>query len=154
MTHIRLDDGSYQLETSCWVPHSIETVFDFFSDAFNLQALTPDYLNFQILTPAPIEMAVGQIIEYKIRLRGFPMRWRTEITKWDPPHGFQDSQIKGPYSLWLHDHMFREENGGTRCSDRVTYRVPGGMIVQKLLVGRDVERIFAYRDTQMKHIFP
>ncbi len=137
-----------QLSTRLWVPRPIEEVFEFFADAKNLEALTPPWLSFSILTPAPIRMQVGTQIDYKIRVHGLPMRWRSEISAWDPPHRFVDQQLRGPYKLWQHEHCFQSENGGTAISDLVQYRGRGGPfepLIHRLFVRRDLERIFSFR---------
>ena len=90
----------YLLEREQWVPASLDQVFRFFSDAANLELLTPAWLRFQILTPQPIHMSPGTWIDYRLHWHGIPMRWRTEITVWQPPHAFEDMQLKGPYKLW------------------------------------------------------
>ena len=151
--HARQDDGSFCLTADLWVPSPIEEVFAFFSDAHNLETLTPELLRFQILTPAPIDMAPGTLIDYRIKVRGIPMRWRTEITEWDPPHGFVDTQLKGPYTSWHHRHGFVSEGEGTRCTDVVRYEVFGGRLIQQLFVRKDVEAIFSYRQAQMRRLF-
>jgi len=151
--HERQPDGSFCLTADLWVPSPVEDVFAFFSDAHNLEALTPALLRFQVLTPAPIEMAAGTLIDYRLRIRGVPMRWRTEIAEWDPPNGFVDVQLKGPYTSWHHTHRFATEDGGTRCRDIVRYRVFGGHLIQRLFVRRDVEAIFSYRQAQMRERF-
>ena len=147
--HERLEDGSFCLQTSRWLPRPIDEVFAFFADAANLQLITPPFVHFKILTPLPVAMGEGTLIDYQIRLHGIPVRWRTQITVWQPPTAFEDVQLRGPYQMWRHHHTFVQDNGGTLCNDRVIYRVPGGWLVQKLFVGRDVERIFRYRDAQM-----
>lgn len=141
------------LTRSIWLPRPRDEVFAFFSDAHNLEQLTPPFLRFEVLTPAPIPMRAGALIDYRLRLRGIPIRWRTEIAEWDPPRRFVDVQLRGPYRLWRHTHEFSDENGGTRCDDRVEYLVPGGALVAKLFVQRDVERIFEYREAQMRARF-
>ena len=103
---------------------------------------------FRILTPGPIQISKGTLIQYKLSLRGLPIRWTTEIRLWEPPHQFVDVQLRGPYRLWHHTHRFREENGGTRMQDLVRYSLPFGplgRLVNALQVRRDVERIFDYR---------
>ena len=140
-------------ETELWLPVSREMVFPFFADARNLEILTPAWLNFQILTPGEIRMCVGALIDYRLRVHGFPVRWRTEITGWNPPVGFQDEQRRGPYRLWRHRHTFLEQNGGTLCQDRVEYAVPGGALVNRLFVRGDVETIFKYRAVALKRHF-
>ncbi len=151
--HSRKADGTFCLEADQWVPRPIEEVFEFFSDAYNLECLTPSLLRFKVLTPAPIDMHPGTLIDYKLRVHGVPLRWRTEITEWDPPHSFVDTQLKGPYTLWHHTHRFESVNGGTRCTDTVLYRVFGGRLIQSLFVGRDVEAIFDYRQAEMRKRF-
>ena len=130
---------------SQWVPTPLDETFAFFADAWNLERITPPFLRFRIVTPAPIRMRVGTLIDYRLRLRGIPVRWRTEITAWDPPHGFTDEQLRGPYRKWVHRHDFRPEDGGTRFDDTVVYAVAGGTLVDRLIVRPDVTRIFEYR---------
>ena len=151
--HSRRADGTFCLTADQWVPSPIGEVFEFFSDAHNLEALTPAILHFKVLTPAPIAMFPGALIDYKLRLHGIPIRWKTEITEWDPPHGFVDTQLRGPYSLWHHTHRFETEGAGTRCRDTVLYRVFGGRLIQRLFVARDVEAIFTYRQSEMRKRF-
>jgi ligand-binding SRPBCC domain-containing protein len=134
------------------LPVPLERVFAFFSDARNLEKLTPPWLRFEILTDGPIEMAVGTLIDYRIRWRGIPMPWRTEIEVWDPPHRFVDRQVRGPYRFWRHEHRFAERTGGTSIEDRVEYAPVGGVIAQRLAVARDVRRIFAYRHQSLERI--
>lgn len=136
------------------LPVPIERVFDFFSEARNLEKLTPRWLRFEILTPGPIAMAPGTLIDYRIRWRGIPMRWRTEIEVWDPPHRFVDRQIRGPYRLWRHEHLFVAHGDETSVVDRVEYAPVGGAIANWLAVRRDVERIFAYRREVLQRVFP
>lgn len=133
------------LSTQILVPRSPNEVFAFFADAANLERLTPDWLNFSIRTPLPIEMRAGTIIDYRLRLRGIPIRWRTLISAWEPPFRFVDEQVRGPYRLWRHEHTFEPTPAGTLCRDRVEYRHLGGPLAERRLVRPDLERIFAYR---------
>jgi ligand-binding SRPBCC domain-containing protein len=135
------------------VPRPRAEVFAFFADAGNLQELTPPWLGFEILTPRPIEMAAGTRIDYRLRLRFIPIRWRTRITAWEPPRRFVDEQLRGPYRLWIHEHTLEEDGGGTLCGDFVRYAVPFGALANRLMVARDVRRIFAYRERRLKEIF-
>ena len=144
---------SYRLSRSLVVPKPIDEVFEFFGDARNLERLTPGFLNFKILTPQPIVMRPGAMIDYRISLRGLPMRWRSEITEWNPPYSFVDEQRKGPYKKWVHRHTFAEEDGGTRVSDHVEYDVIGGALVHALFVKKDLERIFNYRLSVLGELF-
>jgi ligand-binding SRPBCC domain-containing protein len=135
------------LDVEVWLPRSSEEIFPFYADARNLERLTPPWLRFQIVTPAPIEMRTGTLIDYRLRLRGIPISWRSEITAWEPPHGFVDEQRRGPFRRWVHEHLLEECDGGTVVRDRVTYGTPGGAIADRLLVRRDLDRIFAFRRT-------
>ena len=123
-------------------------MFEFFSAAENLEAITPAFLNFRILTPTPIQIEAGKRIEYRLRVHGVPVRWITEIAEWDPPRRFIDIQLKGPYRFWHHTHEFEAYNGGTRMTDLVRYALPFGWLGQlahALWVRRDIERIFDHR---------
>ena len=128
-------------------------VFDFFSRAENLEALTPPWLKFHIVTRCPIEMRAGCLIDYKLRIRGIPVRWQTEITVWEPPFRFVDRQLKGPYRCWIHEHTFEEHPEGTLVKDRVQYAVLGGKLMDFLFVRRDVRTIFAYRSKRLNEVF-
>jgi ligand-binding SRPBCC domain-containing protein len=120
-------------------------VFPFFADARNLEALTPPWLRFEVETPAPVAMRAGALIDYRLRVHGLPLRWRSEITAWDPPHLFVDEQRRGPYRAWRHEHRFTAQGEGTLVEDAVTYAVRGGALVDALFVRRDLDRIFAFR---------
>lgn len=144
---------TFTLETSLWLPVPVDRVFSFFADAANLERLTPPWLRFRILTPLPIAMAAGTRIDYRLRYRGIPIRWRTEILAWEPPHRFVDCQIRGPYRRWVHEHVFEEREGGTLATEHVEYALLGGAITNRLLIGRDLERIFVYRQERLRAIF-
>jgi hypothetical protein len=144
---------TFELERSTLIPFPRERVFDFFSKAENLERLTPPWLSFQILTPPPIHMCEGALIDYRLRLRGIRLRWQSEITVWDPPYRFVDEQRRGPYRLWVHEHLFEDVDGGTRVDDRVKYAVLGGTVVNKLFVAPDVRRIFDYRQERLRELF-
>jgi ligand-binding SRPBCC domain-containing protein len=137
--------AAYLLTTEQWFPAPLDSVFPFFADAANLEAITPPWLHFEVLTPRPFEMRQGCLIDYKLRLHGIPIKWKTEIAVWEPPFRFVDRQLKGPYRLWVHEHTFEAYNGGTRVVDRVEYQVLGGALVHALLVRRDLQRIFTFR---------
>jgi ligand-binding SRPBCC domain-containing protein len=130
------------------VPRPLDEVFGFFSDAGNLQEITPGYLDFRILTPRPIEVKRGILLDYRLKWHGLPIRWQTKILEWNPPYGFVDLQLKGPYKLWHHTHTFEAVDGGTRMLDVVNYELPLGplgAIAYSLKVRRDVEGIFDFR---------
>lgn len=143
----------YTLHTELWLARPPAEVFPFFAEARNLEAITPPWLKFEVLTPAPIAMRPGMLIDYRIRVHGIPIRWRTEIAEWQPPHRFVDVQLRGPYHLWHHTHTFEESDGGTRCGDHVRYRPRGGALIHWLFVRRDLKRIFQYRQQRLNQLF-
>lgn len=135
------------------MPAAIDEVFAFFGDATKLQQLTPPWLHFQIETRTPIAMQQGTLIDYRLRLRGIPIRWRTLISDWTPTSRFVDEQVRGPYRLWRHTHEFESCADGTRVRDCVEYRVLGGWLIERLFVRRDLRRIFEYRGRQLGSFF-
>ncbi len=146
----------YVFRAEQFVPRPLEEVFEFFSKAENLELLTPQWLNFRILSVAPTAVQKGTLIRYSLRYRIFPIRWTTEIVEWDPPHRFVDVELKGPYKLWHHEHRFIADANGTRISDEVKYELPFGIfgsIAHALKVRRDVETIFAYRTQTVERLF-
>lgn len=145
---------TFNFNTEIWLPAPLDRVFQFFADPGNLQRLTPPWLHFEIVTPPDVRIARGTLLDYRLRLRGIPLRWQSEISVWEPPHRFIDRQTKGPYWLWVHEHTFADRDGGTRVGDRVEYAVPGGRLVQKFLVAPDLERIFKYRHRVLEELFP
>ena len=131
-----------------WLDRPLEEVFAFFSDARNLEAITPRQLNFRILTPGPIRLEAGARIDYQLTLYGVPVKWATLIERWEPPHEFVDVQLRGPYKVWRHTHRFLAEGQETRMIDDVAYELPLGPLgrmVEALWARREVSRIFAYR---------
>ena len=128
-------------------------IFPFFADARNLGSITPPWMHFQILTPGNIEMGVGALIDYRIKIHGLPVRWRTKITVWEPPFRFVDEQVKGPYQRWVHEHRFAESGKGTLCHDQVRYAIFGGWLVNQLFVERDIKEIFAFRANKLTELF-
>jgi ligand-binding SRPBCC domain-containing protein len=142
-----------RLQSSVRLGAPLAEVFPFFADARNLEALTPPFLRFEILAPGPIEMRVGALIDYRLRVHGLPLRWRSEITAWDPPHLFVDEQRRGPYRLWRHTHRFAADGEATLVEDDVEYAVLGGALVDALLVRRDLDRIFRFRRDVLRERF-
>ncbi|MBX3180507.1 MAG: SRPBCC family protein [Candidatus Hydrogenedentes bacterium] len=133
----------------------LDQVFPFFARPENLEKLTPPGLGFQILTPSPIPMHVGAIIDYVVSLNGLPMRWTTCISEYEPPYRFVDVQLKGPYAFWHHTHTFEDLGGETLVRDEVRYGLPGGPlgeIAHALMVRRQLESIFNYRRTFLEDV--
>jgi ligand-binding SRPBCC domain-containing protein len=126
-----------------------ERAFEFFGDALNLEAITPPWLRFKVLTRGPIEMGPGKLIDFRLKLHGLPIRWRARIEVWEPPVRFVDVQVRGPYALWEHTHAFEPDRGdAVVIRDRVRYALPLGplgRIAHAAFVKRDLERIFDYR---------
>lgn len=145
---------TYTLNYEVRLARPLAEVFEFFANAHNLQILTPPALHFHVATIEPMVMKQGVRIDYRLRIRGLPMRWQSEITVWEPPHRFIDAQRRGPYRLWEHEHTFSEENGVTTVRDFVRYEVYCGWLVNRLLVRKDLEHIFAYRRQTLLSIFP
>lgn len=136
------------IERSQWVPAPVAETFAYFGDAAHLESLTPPWLHFGIVTPLPVEICEGALIDYRLRLHGLPVHWRTCITNWQAGAEFTDEQLQGPYARWVHRHTFRAERGGTRLGDRVEYALPLDPLsrpVQSLYVRPLLERIFDFR---------
>jgi ligand-binding SRPBCC domain-containing protein len=134
-----------RLSTSLYVPHPHLEVFAFFAEAANLQRITPPWVDFRIVSPLPVAMRVGALIDYRLKVHGVPIRWRSIISAWDPPHLFVDEQLHGPYRRWVHTHRFRAVPGGTVVEDEVDFAAPFGWPIERLFVQRDVRAIFLHR---------
>jgi len=146
----------YELRRNTFIPAPLPRVFEFFSSAANLQAITPDFLHFKMLTPEPVDLHSGTELRYALRVRGIPIQWKTIIENWNPPHEFSDYQAQGPYRVWHHTHRFRAGDGGTWMEDVVRYALPLGMLgmlAHWLVVKNDVEAIFDYREAKIQEIF-
>ena len=142
-----------EFQCELWLPQPPEKIFPFFADAGNLDAITPPWLNFRIVKPQPFEMRAGALIDYKLRVRGLPLRWRTLIKEWQPPFRFVDEQLRGPYRQWLHTHTFETRDGGTLARDVVHYAVPFDFVAHRLFVRRDIEKIFSFRQQALREKF-
>ncbi|MGE0614515.1 MAG: SRPBCC family protein [Bacteriovoracia bacterium] len=150
-----MDDLEFDAEQ--YLPRPRAEVFRFFSRAENLGVITPPWLGFQILSQSNSEIRQGTLIDYRIRLHGLPMRWRTLIEEWCPEERFVDTQLRGPYSKWHHTHTFADAPGGTLMRDHVRYQLPGGLPGRWLgqaWVRRNIEQIFEFRRSKITELFP
>lgn len=146
----------YKLKRSQLIKRDRSEVFDFFKSPENLERITPPDVGFVILTPRPIKMHTGAVLDYTIKLLGIKVRWTTLITEYEEPSGFSDISIKGPYSFWHHRHIFEETTDGTVMHDEVTYSLPFGIIgrlAHGLWVRLQLEKIFDYRAEVINEVF-
>jgi ligand-binding SRPBCC domain-containing protein len=149
-------DKTYTLFFQQQVSRQLPEVFDFFSRAENLEALTPPWLNFKILKVEPQPVRQGTLINYSLRVHGIPLRWTSEIVEWEPQHRFVDIQLRGPYKLWRHEHRFETNNGGTLISDTISLALPLGLLGQlayKIKVRSDVQEICSFRQEKIRALF-
>lgn len=147
--------AEHLLERKLVLDLPVKETFDFFADAGNLERITPPELNFKITTPQPFEIKKGTLIDYQLKLRGFPINWKTEISRWDPPFAFVDQALKSPYKQWIHLHTFKETpEGGTEITDQVRYRLPlepfGDLM--HWYVRSELDYIFDYRQKVVAEI--
>jgi ligand-binding SRPBCC domain-containing protein len=144
-----------RLEREQVVKRPLDEVFEFFARAENLERITPPWLSFRVLTPRPVEMGPGTVIDYRLRLHGLPLRWTSRIELWEAERRFVDEQVRGPYRVWRHLHEFATTGEGTRVHDRVEYALPLGWLGKLLglsFVRRDLVRIFDYRQTAVARL--
>ncbi len=142
----------HHFRSELWLPVAREKLFPFFAAATNLQSITPPWLQFEVLTPE-IAMQEGTLLDYRLRVRGVPLRWRSRINEWQPPYRFVDEQLRGPYRMWVHEHTFEASDGGTLVRDHVRYAVLFDVLVHRWLVRPDVEGIFKYRADVLRKLF-
>jgi ligand-binding SRPBCC domain-containing protein len=144
----------HTLEMSAIVPLPRPHVFAFFAEAGNLARITPPQMGFQVLTPGPITIGEGTVIDYRVRVFGLPMRWRSLIRDWDPPNRFIDVQLRGPYKSWVHTHTFHDDPAGTLVGDSVQYEIPFGPLGACVhpLVRRKLHQVFTYRQRAIAEI--
>ena len=147
---------SHFLRRKAVIEKPIAVVFDFFSKAENLNLITPKDLQFAITSQLPIEMKKGALIEYKIKLNGFSFHWQTEISEWNPPYSFVDTQLKGPYKIWIHQHSFVDKGTYTEMYDTVEFLSPGWILeplINRFFVEKKVKEIFDFRESRLKELF-
>ena len=155
--YLRARPARYVLEQQTWLDAPVDEVFDFFSQAENLGAMSPPTVGFDIQTPMPVQMGEGLVIDYRISIGPVPMRWRTRIARWSPGTMFADAQERGPYGSWWHEHHFEARDGGTMMTDRVYYSPPLGWIgrfANRLFVQPMLRKIFSYRSSRISMRFP
>ncbi len=148
-------EGGYVLERAQRVPGTLAEVFPFFEDPHNLAEITPGWLRFRVLSSSDERVREGTRIRYRIRWLGLPMRWESSISRHDPPHAFADEMLRGPYKRWLHLHTFRQIGHEVELSDRVEYDLPGGLLgalAHRLIVRRQLEAIFDYRERRVREL--
>lgn len=148
--------AEYILTRSLTLEIPRKQVFDFFSNAANLERITPPELEFHIVTPQPIELKQGALIDYRLKMYGIPMNWRTEISVWNPPHSFTDRQLSGPYGQWIHRHTFTElTENKTQIEDEVKYRMPLEPVgdIAHFFVRAQLDHIFDFRQKAVAEIF-
>jgi ligand-binding SRPBCC domain-containing protein len=148
---------THLLERTQHIPRPRAEVFAFFADAHNLERITPPSLRFRILTPAPIAIGEGTLIDYRLSLFGVPFRWRTRIEAYQPGVRFVDVQLRGPYRRWHHTHTFEDAPGGTLMRDRVEYQLPLGPLgglAHAVVVRRQLRVIFDHRREVIARLFP
>ena len=146
---------THHLYREQFLPRKLGEVFDFFARAGNLERITPPWLAFALVTPEPVEMGMGTVIEYRLHLHRFPLRWISRIDVWEPGRAFVDVQVNGPYRLWHHRHEFRPAGDGTLVCDHVRYALPLGWlggIAHSAFVERDLARIFAFRHAAVERL--
>ncbi len=146
--------AEHLLERSQVVPSPLEDTYDFFANPRNLETITPGWLHFRIVE-APERLERGSLLRYRLRLFGIPIGWRTEITEWNPPRGFTDTQLRGPYRVWVHEHRLESAGTGTLVCDRIRYGVPLGplgRVLNRLFVRRWLARIFDFRARRMAEL--
>ncbi|MBU0985342.1 MAG: SRPBCC family protein [candidate division Zixibacteria bacterium] len=146
----------HRLHREMTIARPRDTVFGFFERPENLSLITPKSMGFRILTPQPIDMRQGALIDYTVKVMGLPVHWTTIISAYDPPHSFVDVQLRGPYTFWHHTHRFEKEGDGTRIIDDVQYVLPMGPLgdlVNRFLVRRQLDTIFDYRTEAIARIF-
>ena len=148
----KLEDRLRLTAEQC-VPKPLAEVFGFFAEPQNLGQITPPWLSFRIVSPLPIEMRVGALIDYRIKVHGLPMKWRTRITEWEPGVRFVDEQLRGPYKIWHHEHRFAATEQGTLVTDIVHFQAPLRALTHAW-VSKDVTRIFEYRQKALMQRFP
>jgi uncharacterized protein len=149
-------DKNYTLAFQQQVPRPLPEIFEFFSQAENLEVLTPPWLNFKILYVRPQPVQQGTLIDYSLRVHGIPLRWTSEIVEWEPPHRFVDLQLRGPYKLWRHEHRFEPRDGGTLIADTINLALPLGFLgrlAYRIKVRSDVQEIFAFREKKIRALF-
>lgn len=143
----------FTLNRELIVPAPLDEVFAFFGEPENLERLTPPMLKFNIVSVSDRPLKPGALIRYRLRVHGFPMGWTTLISEWEPPYRFVDEQLRGPYRLWHHTHTFEEHAKGTLVRDEVRYAMWGGKLIHKLIVKRDLQRIFDFRTQTLQELF-
>jgi ligand-binding SRPBCC domain-containing protein len=144
---------TFELTAESVLERPLPDVFAFFADARNLGVITPPWLRFELHTRGPSQMTAGTLNDYRLRLRGGPLSWRSEISVWQPPRWFVDEQRRRPYRVWAHEHTFESGSSGTVARDRMRYAVPGGALAKRLFVAPDLLKIVTFRQETLTRVF-
>lgn len=131
-------------EIRFWLPSTRQRTFDFLSDVRNLDRLTPPWLRFEVLTPTPMILDVGAVVDYRLRWHGLPLRWQSAVTLWEPRRRVAYEQRRGPYRRWVHEQVCEDHDGGTLVSDRIEWSVFGGFLARRW-VAAEVRELFEHR---------
>ena len=138
-----------------WLPLTTEAAFAYFADETKLDGLTPPWFRIKVLGKSTDRLGPGTLLDYRMTLRGLPLRWRSRIEDWDPPHGFAYTQVKGPYLYWKHAHFFEPQKAGTLMTDTTFYRLRGGPLGRSLFqawAGMEIRRIFEFRKNRIERL--
>ena len=155
--------ADYVLERRFWLPRPQAEVFQFFAEPRNLALVQPPGAHLRWLSAPPAALAAGAVLDFRVRVLGWPMRWRVMVREFDPPYRFVDVQLWGPFARWEHRHRFvagaRDEGepgiAGTWVKDRLSYGLPFGRlgnVVHALAAGRQITRLFDHRDRRLREL--
>jgi hypothetical protein len=153
--YLQKNPPAFVLKTEVRLDHGVDEVFPFFSRPENLGLITPSAMQFRI-TEKPESMAAGSLIKYRLKVGPVPIGWTTRIDAWEEGARFVDSQLKGPYAGWWHEHSFVPDGDGTIMTDRVFYSPPAGplgRVANFVYVADELRKVFGYRSSVVRARF-